>query len=266
MSKESKDKELAIKEQFAIMKPGNDVNALAVENLGGAGISKNDIKKVKVPSGGGVMWEVPTIDGPQYVEHLDAIIIHTGMTRAYFKTEYDGSKEPPDCSSLNAVIGNGDPGGKCLDCPMDEFGSSPNPKSDGKACSEMREVYFMRPNSVFPTLLRVPSMSLGNARTYLVDLTDAGLRKHHVVTRLSLEKATNKRGAEYSRVVFQKVDNIEDTEAIDQYEAMMRPILEEATKEIVAESSTGYSATDNDPMGVDDPMDDKPPETLKKAA
>ena len=99
--------------QFAIMNLGkNEIAEILTENLGGAGLNVTDLTIVKVPSGGGVMWEIPGIEGLQHAKEIEGVIIFTQSTRAYWPDSFDdtGGGSPPQCMSTDAVTGIGDPG------------------------------------------------------------------------------------------------------------------------------------------------------------
>ncbi len=76
-------------------------------NLAGEKITDRDLDRITLPAGGSRQWEVPTIEGSEYTDTLDGIIIHQTPPRAYWKKDLDegGGGTPPDCSSPDGERG-----------------------------------------------------------------------------------------------------------------------------------------------------------------
>lgn len=117
--------------------------------------------RVKMPSGGAVVFEMPTEnpDKPIYVETLRGIIVHHHNANAYWPDgESEDESVPPACSSNNGKVAVGIPGGLCDDCGLNEFNSGENGK--GKACKNKRHIYLLRSGDYLPILLQLPPTSL----------------------------------------------------------------------------------------------------------
>ena len=121
--------------------------------------------------------------------------------RAYWRAslEKGGGSAPPDCFSSDGEHGTGDPGGDCFSCPMNQWASAD--KGHGKACKEKRLLFLLRPDSVLPVVVQVPSTSIQNVKRYFLRLLDNKMSHWMVVTRLALEPAQSGGGITYSRVV-----------------------------------------------------------------
>lgn len=223
-------KELTTKDQYAIMNPDTNVVEVINMNLGGEALSISDLDHIKTPVGGSLVWNLPTLDGDENVKEFNAIIVHSQLQRTYWASEFSGGGTPPDCFSNDATIGIGTPGGKCSDCPMNEFGTSKSGR--GKACSTKRIMFLVRPQSMLPTILRVPVGSLKNSRKYLAGLASENLRVYSVVTRIGLEKDKNKDQIEFSKITFALVSAVDDITAIEAYAKAIMPYLEQAAKSI----------------------------------
>ena len=83
-------------------------------------------------------------------------MIHKG-----YATKYTGGNQPPDCCSFDGVTGEGEPGGACRKCPLNQFGSGEN---GAKACKNRRRIYVLREGEIFPLLLSLPTGSLQGSR------------------------------------------------------------------------------------------------------
>ena len=82
--------------------------------------------RIKIPGGGSTQFEIPTADPkkPDYTPAIEGIIIFNHNTNAYWEegSEYDMNTSPI-CSSVDGKTGYGDPGGACIDCPYNQYGS-----------------------------------------------------------------------------------------------------------------------------------------------
>lgn len=199
-------KELAKRQEVEFPALAADPKELAEalqENLGGGSISPFDLDRIGIPAGGGLAWNVPTLDGGEDAEkELLGIVVHVQNARAFWRNPF-GSGEgavPPDCTSDDAVTGVGDPGGACAQCPYAAFGS--DSRQRGQACKLVQRLFLLRPGASLPVVVNLPPGSLKNARKYLLRLVSNGKRASSVLTRLTLEKDKNADGIVYSKAVF----------------------------------------------------------------
>ncbi|NLW75520.1 MAG: hypothetical protein GXY18_03720 [Methanomicrobiales archaeon] len=196
------------------------------ENLGNTQITKSDLDRVKVPSGGGRVWEVPSLEGTEDVKALEGVVIFFKDENAYWADKYDGSNDPPDCYSADAIVGEGNPGGACAHCPLNQFGS--DEESGGKACKNMRTLFLLREGSILPIAITVPPTSLKDAKKYFLRLASGAVPYCGVITELTLEKDKNNSGIEYSKIKFAMKGRLsaEDVKRMKALQATMRPMLE----------------------------------------
>lgn len=165
------------------------------ENLGGEAISAFELDRVKVPSGGGTTWEVPTLEGVEDAKAIEGVVIYFKNQNAYWKEKYDGQNNPPDCVSNDGMVGIGTPGGDCAVCPLNAFGS----EGKGKACKNMRTLFILREGDVLPLVLTLPPTSLKDARKYFLRLASKGIPYYGVITEITLDKDKNENGITYSK-------------------------------------------------------------------
>ena len=185
--------------------------------------------KAKVPAGGAQTWEVPDLDeGILAAKSIDGIILHWMNPRAYWQTgmdEGDGNS-PPDCSSNNGEEGFGDPGGDCLSCPLNQWGSAA--KGEGKACKEKRLLFLLTPDAYMPLLIQVPTMSIKPLDQYFFRLASKNLRPFFVVTSLTLEKAQQKGGGNYYSRILPKMTrrlSLKEVEAVKGLVGKFQPTM-----------------------------------------
>lgn len=207
MAKETKDvskpTEIVPNSYRALSVPAAQLTGFLMQNIGAQGLKPTDLDRVKVPAGGGISWEVPTLKGPESVNVLEGIVLHFKDVRSYWKTK--GLNSPPDCSSGDGLIGVGAPGGVCAKCPLAQYGTAQDEKGNpakGQACKQMRLFLFLRQEDMIPMLVSLPPTSLQPAKKYFLRLVANGLPYYGVTTQLRLEKAKNAGGTVYSMVSF----------------------------------------------------------------
>ncbi|MCK5639238.1 MAG: hypothetical protein KAJ19_00520 [Gammaproteobacteria bacterium] len=244
---ESKSKALAIVEApySALMIQQDDVALMINEELDGE-LGVFDIDRIKIPSSGITSFSVPNLEGEtDMVKEIEGIIIYKKSVRAYWEKSYDDvGAAPPNCSSDNAISGDGEPGGTCKKCDYSQFGTAIN-KDDtpgkGQACKLMMLVFILGEDGFLPKIVVCPPTSVAPMRKYFVRLLDKGIRSSTIITKLSLEKDKNDKGIEYSKVlpaIVGKLDE-ETLEKVQVYAATIRNVLaKEGLKEEDFESET----------------------------
>jgi len=211
------------------------------ENLGSAGrLSISDLTRITVPPGGGTAWQMPNpIAGskPKNIDALDVVIVAFKDQKAFWKEGLDekGGGSPPDCRSLDMIHGVGDPGGFCnggVDqqpepCPFNVFGSANEGEGAGKACKDLRFIFFLEAKSRLPKLLIVPPTSLQAMRRYFISLAEQEIPHYGVVTRLELEPEKSKSNIKYSRIVPSAIAELSDEEKLTalKYKETIEPMI-----------------------------------------
>jgi len=167
---------------------------------------------VRIPSGGGLAFELPTDDEePELIRELTGVIVHHHPVNAYWSTEYEGQNDPPDCSSLDGKIGIGSPGGACKSCPLNQWGSSEDGK--GKVCNNRRRIYLLREGEMFPIVISLPPTSLRNFSDFITrKILQGGLLSWQAISTVKLKKASSSTGIEFSQAVW-KLEQILDDES-----------------------------------------------------
>ncbi len=170
-----------IAEAFPVLMGGGaEETMLAIsENIGNDVLTPWSLPRLKVPGGGARSWEIEILGEVDSVQAIRGVMLHTTINRSYWKENFDssGGGSPPDCVSQDGLNGVGEPGGDCLSCRFNQFGSDTGPdgtQAKGKACKEQRVIYILQENDVFPSILVTPPTSLNPAKKYLLDLGRAG--------------------------------------------------------------------------------------------
>ena len=188
-----------------------EIKAVLAENMGAANMTAADLDKIKVPSGDQNMWVMQTLNGPKAFEALEGVICMVQMGRSYWISE-DVGNNPPDCSSVDTIVGYGKRGEQdlgdgphdCASCPMNQFGSAikKGVAQAGKACNERAHVFLLLGEGYLPQVVQVPATSLGAWRKYIARLSSFGKGYSAVVTKMGLAPKANKSGTKYLEIVF----------------------------------------------------------------
>lgn len=195
-------------------------------------------ERIKMPSGDTTLFQIPSEDpeNPEFEKEFSAVILHHHPIRAYFKEKFTGASIPPDCGSLDGVIGNGNPSGECKNCVFNEFGTGEN---GSKACKARQRLYLLLEGDLFPVILSLPTGSLRELGRYIMRLISKGIKSNEVVTKFSLVKATNKGGITYAKAVFKMERKLTSDEL---------PLIAKLSEQIRGLSSNvGFEDVDTEP-------------------
>ncbi|MBR2578821.1 MAG: hypothetical protein IKE41_01610 [Clostridia bacterium] len=186
------------------------INGDFLEELSGL---DNEFERIKIPAGGGTMFEFPSSnpDELDMIKEFSAVILYHHPMYVFYSSKFNGSNNPPDCLSIDGITGVGVPGGKCINCPKNKFGSGEN---GSKACKNKHQMYLLREGEIFPVILSLPTSSNREFSRYIKRLLSRGKKSDSVVTKFSLKKAVNKTGISYSQVQFSVAREL-DTKEIE---------------------------------------------------
>lgn len=165
---------------------------------------------VKAPSGGSTVFSVPGLAGDEAEKELTGIILDYTTPRAYWDSADPVEGTPPACMSQNSITSQD--GKVCAHCPYNDFGSKDG-ESNAKACKESVLLFLLRPDNVLPLLVRIPVSSKTRFLKYSTRLLSTLTPINGVVTKISLEKATNKTGKPYASYHFEAVSVLAPEEA-----------------------------------------------------
>lgn len=216
------------------------------EIAGSSGISRFDLPRVKIPAGGGIAWEIPSVSGePNVSKSFEGVILLAREGRVYWQDAFgdsDGAK-PPDCSSDDAVHAVGvmaedeNVQGFCERCPMSKFGTAVKQNGErgrGQACKKVRVLFILPVGSIVPMILVCPPTSEGAAKRYGLGLLgEFGLGVSDVVTRFTLETAANADGIKYSKVNLAYVSELTDDERV-RVKAMKQALTPASIAQVVS--------------------------------
>jgi hypothetical protein len=184
------DEAAAVQEAFAI-------------NIASGTVSEFDLPRIKVMSGA-ALWLIPSLEGDETAPKIEGVLVVSRDARVYYASK-DAGNVPPDCSSTDAITGivQGKPGdvkygGACQACPMSKWDSAQD-GGGGQACKQVKQLFFLRGDSMFPEVVSLPPTSVKAARQFLVKLTTQGIPYYGALVAIELEKAQNAAGKPYGR-------------------------------------------------------------------
>lgn len=203
--------EVASVTAFQVAQLDTEFMATIHEEMEGLGEIPMDV--IKVPSGGGIAFEVPGEDGSaDMAKEIVGIILSHHPQNSYWMGNYTGGNESPDCASNDGITGTNTTTGKvtkCAECPMNEYGTAA--VGNGKACKNQHKVYILQENAILPAILSIPPTSIKAFRDYVGKrLLLRGKKPADVITKVSLTKATSSTNLSYSQCVFTKVADLDD--------------------------------------------------------
>lgn len=244
----AKDNEI-MKSTGAELAPQMDAMSLSeiAEELDGLGDISFD--SVKIPSGGGLAFEVPGDDpeSPDIAKEISGVVIVRHAANGYWKDPFSGGNTPPDCYSNDGKIGVVTGTGECRscdECPRNQF----NDDGSGKDCKNMQNLYIVREGDILPIRLVLPPTSIKNLRDYVSKrLLFKGKKLDQVVTAITLSKAESRQGIKYAQAQFCKKRDLTPEEI-----AEMVPIKNMVRKALA--NQTAAPAADYSEVVPDEPL------------
>lgn len=197
-------------------------------NFEGVDLANIDLPKVKILHAGALMFQLPeSADGKtEKVEELEAIILYKQRTRGWWRQEFSGGHNPPNCGSFDGITGEdtqSDPPKtvKCDTCPKSEWGSDPK-GGRGQACKDMRRLFLRLPNRMIPAVLIVPPTSIKVVDNFMFRLLSGSTPYAYtdIRVKLTLDSEKNADDKEYSKLKLSMVEELSETER--QISARMR--------------------------------------------
>lgn len=241
---ESKDYAIAAYDEAALRE-------IVEINLGGEkAITEFDLTRAKIPSGGGIAFNVEGPEGESAPTEIVGVVVCHQSRRTFWAKGIDEGEGggPPDCWSPNGIVGHGtmasrpEVGGQCARCPKSQFGSGmkDGKPTKGQACSQRKALFIVPTDSILPIYLSLPPTSLGALKSYLTGLIGKRLPITGVVTRISLVKEKNSGGTAYAEAKFSIVGVLDEattkkfTAFGKMFDQMFRPEIPGGSPEVVA--------------------------------
>lgn len=252
---------------YAVVAAEADVALEIAANVMDSGVTRFDLDRLRLPSGGLLAWQVPSLEGkPKIMEEITGVILGRCPKRAYWSSRFgEGDIGPPQCSSEDAKRGVGEPGGDCLICPLAQFGSgtdSSGRANNSQACKSVIHMLFLFPEEFVPLLLQVPPTSLKKLRTFAMNCARRGYSSDQVEVRLGLEQMKSGGGITYSVIAptISRVLTGEERARMSELKSAYAPILLKATVESARPRFPGQPGDEDAGAGWGDTEEDDQPD------
>lgn len=225
-------------ESYRALDPATGSAELLRSHLQENEVNEFDLTRIKVPTGGALQWQVPTLEGEEARKTITGVVVGSKNTRSWWHKKYEGGSDQPDCSSPDARLATAQEGfdipaersesGEliCDTCDYSSWGSAEG--SRGQACKLMRQLFLLTSEKLLPMVVNLPPTSLKPAGGYFLGLVDYGIDQKHVITEIGLEKVSAQGVPDYARATFRVAERIEDPAAIgriEEYAAALEPML-----------------------------------------
>lgn len=220
----------------------DDLLEVIEANIGDGQINEQTLDRVKMPSGGSITWNVPTLEGDEDTKEIEGVIVFSKLIRNYWIKSYDDSdgNEAPDCTSKDSKIGiptspmdftppapSVAEGYACDGCALAQYGSAQN--GGGQACQQRRLLFLLTKDDILPFVVSLSPTSLKAASDYMMRLTRGGVPYYTVMTKITLVKHTDPKP--HARAIFTRVGNLsgEEAAALKAYRAKLLPAVQNMT-------------------------------------
>ena len=223
-------------------------------------------RKIKIPSGGGLAYEVQGEEETdvEYMKEINGVVVFTHRVNGFWAGSYgdDDQNKAPICSSMDGKTGVRNDTGEiisCETCPLNQFGSATDQKGNqakGKACKNMRRLYLMMDGDPNFYLLTVPPTSIKDVNKQLAKIMAGGTPYTGLVLKFTLEKTKNAAGVEYSKVVISKAGLLPP--AISSIAQEMRRQIKEQYQSM-AITMDDYAAAPEQPTTTESPSETPAP-------
>ena len=96
----------------------------------------------------------------------------------------------------------------------------------GQACKQVKQLFFLRTDSLFPEVVTLPPTSMKGANQFFVRAATQGVTYHKAIVALELEKAQNGKGQPYGKAKITFVRRLTDDEigGIAEFRALAQQI------------------------------------------
>jgi hypothetical protein len=206
-----------------------------------------NFQRGKIPAGGSLQFELPSDDpeNPEYARTLEGVIIYNHAANAFWaEGSEDDENAAPLCSSVDGKLGCGDPGGDCITCALNKFGSGDNGK--GKACKNTRVLYLLRDGEFMPMQVVLPPTSIKPFNDFY-NIAFATRRRGTCgsIVSIGLKRVENGNNT-YSVATFKRIYDFSGEQLAqaklysDGFKAQIKAVNQQRAAEAVNRSDDGY--------------------------
>ena len=225
-----------------------EITEFISENMGGQAVTMRNLVKLKMPTGGGQAWTIPTAEGDEMLREFECVVPAWATRRVFWDSKYGEGEAgaPPACWSDDGVTGKGEYGadgpyghnGDCATCPMNEWPGKDATKRR-KPCREMRVLMVLlcadgkaiTGEQVLPYALILTPGSLKTFGDFMIKLSSLGRSYRGATIKIGLQKVENRTGLDYSQATFAAGQQLtqDETAWLRAYGEAMLPSLNKVT-------------------------------------
>lgn len=254
---------------FPAIAPDPELAELMADSLGDMELSPRDLPRVKVPSGGGLLWTTVVEGKATGTDALEGVLTYFRKQRAFW-TDPNPKGNAPDCTSLDgrAPVPGGmyaaggeradqNPAHLCKTCPMFQPGTDLK-GGRGAGCKDQRALFLVKKNEVLPTVVTVPPSSVRSFEQFIIGLVNTRTGWWSVTVSLTLEEASNAAGDKFARIKVTPTGKLsaDEAKAVKDFGEYIKNMVASADP---AEFIDSGAPADVEAQGVtiDDPEDDE---------
>lgn len=212
---------------YLALQSDGDAREAMLANLGdSASLTESDLKRVKIPSGGGTKWTIPSVSGDEMVDEIEGILaaicprgvlwpqeepkqgtlplLRTDDLKIAYRVGPDNGDVKPDDLEKYHIVGSAEPplyNWEAMTGDGGLFGFGSGKGGHGKRAKEQRVLFILRERDMFPLVITVQPGSLKAMKQFIVGLTAEGIPHYRAVVGLALKKETSAGGQMYSQIV-----------------------------------------------------------------
>lgn len=241
---------------YVALAENSDVGEIVRANLGeGEAFDVSLLTRVKVPSGGGTTWTIPTVEGDENAKVLEGAFLHWSKQGLLWPHEEPVEGDQPILVSYDletaelrgpipAELNDTLERFRLSDTTYDwrglaadngPFGYGTGKSGHGKRVKEQRLVVLLRKGDIMPTVVTVPPGSLKNFAKLMFGMTNFQLPYWKTAVRLTLEKATSRGGQPFAKIAFSVAGRL-DPETADMLRRLYGSKLEAAARAMASDA------------------------------
>jgi len=168
------------------------------------------------------------------LDSVEGIVLDAHNSRSWWATDFDqgSGDDAPDCFSNDGMVPADSveepQASTCAGCPNSKFDEAIHKTP----CKKMKQVHILPKGEIMPIRLPLPPSNIRAIDNWIQNLTSKRVPYQFQNVAISLEKAKNKGGIEYSVIAFKNLEVIEDEDGKDGIMKMYNAMLPLMRREV----------------------------------
>ncbi len=249
----SSQTELAIipSSNFAALVPQGDLaEAMTAMAEVGEEMRPEDLIKVKLPSGGGTQWEIPSAMGIERTDSITGVLVGWQKCGLLWPNDDPIEGQKPvlrtmDLQTAEQVGPIPDDMVETLEkhrlsentfdwkeLPYNQWNTGKD--GVGKRCKEQRIMFILREQDIFPLVITAGAGSLKTVVPWYTSTQQLRVVWYRLIVELTLKKASSKSGIGYSQIIPKAVGKVSKEDGVVIYERWTQKLVQ-LSREIVVD-------------------------------